>query len=583
MLAAPPSSRAPSSLNTWLSRIGPPVLVGLFLLPFLGKAFHIDDPLFLWNAEQILRSPLDFYGSNVNWLGSTGPMAFQTMNPPLSSYLLAAVVALLGGGEVGIHAAFLIVSLACVVGMMALARELDTNPWLAALAASLTPVFLVSSTSLMSDVLMLALWIAAVLWWCRGIREPSDRSTSLLLSSGVFAALAILTKYYAISLVPLLLAHALFLRSQGRSLPRAWPWALALPLVALAGYEVLSNALYGAPLFSTAMVYSSAARASLTFAAPPLLTSLTFAGGCLPSAFLFAPLLFSRRTIAVGVAVGAMAAAVLVAVPTIALPKPSGGEPTAWLLAGQLALCALAGASLVALVVAEWMRSRDDATLLLALWVLGTFAFAGFLNWSNNGRSILPMAPAVGLLIARRVGSLQEARNMWQVAVPLAASAALALAVCAADASLANSAREAARELGQRYAPAEGRRLWLQGHWGFQYYLAEFGGQPLEQQNSTLRPGDTVVFPWNSSGLVPLPQSHLSLAETLDANGPRWLSTMNRSFGTGFYASHAGPLPFAFGRVPKERYSVYRVTREITLPLEARRDPQSRRRSGRWQ
>src|SRR6266853_1468907 len=41
-------------------------LILLLLLPFLGKAFHIDDPLFIRTARHILFSPADPYGFSVN-------------------------------------------------------------------------------------------------------------------------------------------------------------------------------------------------------------------------------------------------------------------------------------------------------------------------------------------------------------------------------------------------------------------------------------------------------------------------------------------------------------------------------------
>src|SRR2546422_5508119 len=41
------------------------------LAPFLNKAFHIDDPLFLWMAQQIAKHPLDPYGFDVNWSSFT--------------------------------------------------------------------------------------------------------------------------------------------------------------------------------------------------------------------------------------------------------------------------------------------------------------------------------------------------------------------------------------------------------------------------------------------------------------------------------------------------------------------------------
>lgn len=57
----------------------------LLLVPFANKAFHIDDPMYLWAAKHILKSPPDFYNFNVNWYGIEEPMSSVMKNPPLIS------------------------------------------------------------------------------------------------------------------------------------------------------------------------------------------------------------------------------------------------------------------------------------------------------------------------------------------------------------------------------------------------------------------------------------------------------------------------------------------------------------------
>src|SRR6266403_5991439 len=93
------------------------------LAPFLNKAFHIDDPLFLWMAEQIARHPLDPYGFTVNWAGAPQPMWVAMQNPPLCSYFIAAVSALFGSNEIALHLTFLFWAVAVVLGTFALARR----------------------------------------------------------------------------------------------------------------------------------------------------------------------------------------------------------------------------------------------------------------------------------------------------------------------------------------------------------------------------------------------------------------------------------------------------------------------------
>src|ERR1022692_3832133 len=48
------------------------------LLPFGGKALHMDDPLFIWAAKQITRHPFDPYGFSVVWYGNRMPMSEVT-------------------------------------------------------------------------------------------------------------------------------------------------------------------------------------------------------------------------------------------------------------------------------------------------------------------------------------------------------------------------------------------------------------------------------------------------------------------------------------------------------------------------
>jgi len=52
------------------------------LVPFLNKAFHIDDPLFLWMAQQVSQRPADPYGFSVNWYVSAKPTFSIMQNPP---------------------------------------------------------------------------------------------------------------------------------------------------------------------------------------------------------------------------------------------------------------------------------------------------------------------------------------------------------------------------------------------------------------------------------------------------------------------------------------------------------------------
>ena len=99
------------------------------LVPFGQKAFHIDDPLFLWTGKQILSHPLDFYGFNLNWRGTEVGMAEVLKNPPGVSYSIALSGRWLGWSELALHLAFLIPAIMAVIGIYFLGRFFCASPF----------------------------------------------------------------------------------------------------------------------------------------------------------------------------------------------------------------------------------------------------------------------------------------------------------------------------------------------------------------------------------------------------------------------------------------------------------------------
>lgn len=134
----------------------------------------------------------------------------------------------------------------------------------------------------------------------------------------------------------------------------------------------------------------------------------------------------------------------------------------------------------------------------------------------------------------------------------------MALSVCWADYTLAGTAKEAAKTIHQAYKNRP-NVVWFQGHWGFQYYMELYGGRALDLKVSRPLIGDIIVLPGNNSNLVPLPKDRTSLVKIFEFIPCLWLSTMNKSVGAGFYSNLLGPLPFALGRVPVEKYYVFVV------------------------
>lgn len=523
------------------------------LLPFIGKALHMDDPLFLWAGRQMQNRWWDPYGFNVNWYGTLNPMHEVTMNPPMASAYLALLLTISNGAEVFLHVGFLLQAVAAVLGMYVLGKRVCLDPVHAAFALLFTPVFLVSSTTLMCDVMMLAFWIWALHFWISGLE--SNRHLLLLLGAVLICAAA-LTKYFALALIPLLLVYSLAKKKTERPV---WLVYLLLPVVVMIGYDYAARKLYGHGLLLQAFGYTAEAfgyrphEEARSFAAIAIkgLTVLGFVGAGCAIIGLCAPLLLRRsKLIWTLVAVGL--SCFLTWIVLGQMPAYSA-NPARFSIAIQWALAIVAGAAILVLLIADAKQNWNAETLLLALWVLGTYAFC-LLNWSVNERSVLPLAPAVALLLVRRLERIGMPRGTNYC---FAAAAALSLLVCTADCSLANAARTAARAIKQIDPSVT---IWFEGHWGFQYYAEANGFRAYDVLlPDDPRAGDLLVLPSNNTNVELISKEEAARTFSIEQPVLPWLTTMNQSSGAGFYSDIIGPLPFAFGPVSSERYYIRRV------------------------
>jgi hypothetical protein len=138
------------------------------------------------------------------------------------------------------------------------------------------------------------------------------------------------------------------------------------------------------------------------------------------------------------------------------------------------------------------------------------------------------------------------------------ASAVVSLLVTRADASLANAGRDAASsvylQLHSSVAP-----VYFEGHWGFQFYMQKLGAKPADLHNDVFHSGDVLVIPENTTNSFGPPPGFGLSGTILEFPLPRPFTTMSQPLGAGFYASVWGPLPFAMGPVPPERYYLARL------------------------
>jgi hypothetical protein len=541
-------------------------LAAAFLVPFLvllafsGKAFHIDDPIFLWIARQILASPWDFYGFDLIWRTERQPMHVESQNPPGMGYLLALAGPLAGWREVPLHLLTAILASIGSVGLFLLARRFCANAVLATFIAVLSPAYLACANTLMSDAPMLAAYIWAVYFWLEGLDKKRH---GLLFASAALITIGVFIKYYALSAVPLLAYYTL---AKERRIG-AWAWHFLLPLAAVALYQWWTWRLYGRTHIGFAAAHSTNATAFATLTAPAkrALTALLFTGGSCITALFFAPLTWRRYALA-GLALAAgLLVAYLSTLDRIAYYPAPDERPIDWTFLLHVGLFALAGAHVLALGAVDAWRRRDPDGLLLFLWLIGGFVFTAFVNHLVNVRTVLFMVPAAGILVVRQLERRDLRLPAWAPYLALVPGALLALWITTADYRLANALREAAHRVVQSL-PEHSGNVHFAGHWGWQYYLEDAGLGPLTAYQSEdrwlrldLQAGDLLIVPSAGSTLAALALTESTRLDAFTVPLSAGVAIQDHYLGAGFHSHQWGPLPYRFAPVPPLEVRVYRI------------------------
>jgi hypothetical protein len=301
-----------------------------------------------------------------------------------------------------------------------------------------------------------------------------------------------------------------------------------------------------------------------------ILVALSFVGGSYIIVLLLAPWLWSKRSLAVvlllGLATSACARWLFTAAYRKALHMAIPFDVSSAL---QFGLLASVGVLVLWLALEDLARNQSADAFLLTLWVFGTFAFAGFVNWTCNVRSLLPLTPALGILMVRRIEHGFRSsipRTSWRWALVPAVSVSLVIAW--ADLCLANSARMAAKRVAETLRSERGH-FWFQGHWGFQYYMNRQGGRAVDLANPHTLPGEIMIVPSNNTNVFFYDSRFFDGQHELEFPACPWLATLQERVGAGFYSAIWGPMPFVFGPTPTEKYAVCRLNFELLPKVTA--------------
>jgi hypothetical protein len=511
------------------------MLPALVLVPWLGKAFHIDDAQFLIYARLIAEQPLNPYTQVFEW-DSMRVAVIDFPHPLLWQYALSGVRAVFGESEVAMHALTLACAALALWSLRGLAERLDVPALPACVLLAGSSAFSVMGSTIMPDLAATALSLASLE---RVVAALEDDRAGAAVCAGLLAGGAFLTRFTAAFSVGLLVAYPLLRRRRD---PGAYtPFAIALAVVGAS--EWISFMLAGRPHFwSSLFQWSSAGGLTrdLRFA----FDEVTFLGAQLPISGLVAYALWSRGRSS-GIAL--ILAALVVSCAALFLAPE-------FELMWAAALFAWPGLALVfdaLLRLGEGARHRFRATdarsalrwLLAATVVATTFATVRYEHVAVK-YLLLPLPAAILLLLDALGGRTGIARRgvslyLW---VSCAVGLVTATAVAISDYRWANSYRDfVAEELSERPRPSG--TLYHNVQWGLRHYVEKAG--LVAYRGGGLGPDDELLLsatvPPNWDAAVPAEP-----AAQFEIGYPGPFALLSFEHRAGFYSNYWGSYPFVF-------------------------------------
>ncbi len=540
------------------------LLVGLMLavtVPFIGQAIQHDAHQFIDFAKMELQHPLWQHLENYNYFGVHYHGAdYHDTHPRLQSLYLSLWLRIdnVNLAPWALHLEMLIFPLIAVVSMYFLARRFHVNAFIATLLLVVAPAFLVANHLIMIDVPGVAFWLAAMVFFIKGV--DNNRILWLLAGAGC-ASLAVFTYYQDLSLLPLLFLYLLL----ERKINARTVTALAIPVILFLAFVAAHFAYYGQPPNFT---YTFGQPMDLHSIIVRIRGTITLLGGVImfPIAALavFSRFRWINITAVIVLAITAVWSALyylnnsFVADDLLLLP---------WLMAGGVMMLLFILRKLVNAAPLTLVKAGGTDDVLLAVWFFGIFFYNCILLPYPSSRYLIPLIPPAAIFATREIQKVwgPDRRQLMTATVIIAGTTlALALGIAVGENERANTNPVEADWAVAHYPP--NGHVWFNGGLGFQYYMQQKGYPMALVDGDGAQKGDYIVESINNRWYFSDDFIYrLKLVQTVDFPRSWPVATEFHAAGTSWLGIIGMDLPYGFTGSYQDRIYVYKV---IATPQE---------------
>lgn len=518
------------------------LLATLCLLPFLNKAFNIDDPHFLTMAQQIVKHPMHPMDFTICWNAPGTCAKAYTITPgdALMGYVLVPTV-LDGAQEWVAHLTQLALCWIAIIAMASLILRFGWSRRYATAGALLLvaiPPFLPMASTAMPDILATTL---AVLAMERLAAWKAEQKTGQGVVAAIALGLAGFARPHLVLLLPLA-AFYLLESIEPRAIAaqirrRAWLWApviaglglLVACILAVREHNLAINPPPSVIGWGHIPMNLSAYLLYLTFPIP------------LAACWLVNRLKSGRRrTVAI--------------VLTVALAV--GGAT--WLMGLDLAfawsLAVVGCGAMVGQTLRAW-RSRDQMAIFLTLWVLIPLPIVIYAQLPI--KYLLPCMPAVILLCFRLTDGIPLRVSRMAIVGLIVAGTGYSVLILRADAEFAEYGRNALRQMITPHVQA-GETVWYPGQYWSYWYAPLDGAKLTFPGGPQPRPGDFLAVDVFSTG-VDGPLSRFPDRALVETISHKYWFGRTMGAGMGLYSNGLGYWLWGFGEDKRDRYELWRI------------------------
>lgn len=517
----------------------------LLALPFINRAYFVDDNYFVEIAEWLVENPTLPYHFRADDAGLKNrgweeDGFVRMVNPLLHHYYLAALIKMGGSHEWFLRLGTVLLSCFGSLFLFGLARRWTNEPLWATLIVLVTPAVWLSSYSLLIDSTMAFLFLGGLYYFI--VATETDHLRWLFLS-GLFMGLAILTKYTALLIIPL---TGLWWILRWKKLNRRWiymiPWVIAFSF--LLAYSLWTKQLYGAPHIIAAsqrMVSVSGWGKYLVF-----------------FVFLSGVTLFPLVIWGMLERIRVLLNLVFVALLTKFFSSSFGGFSV--LQGFLISLWFMTSIMFISILISKfkkWIFPRD---FFLMGWFLGFCAMMFVVMAWVAGRYYVIAVPPIIFLCVRLMEMRWPEKSHQMTKIVFGFLFVFTSTLAYADYKQANPSRDLVQVLKTKGFVGGDRHFYLGDSFTMSYLRGE-GWVPCFP-DTEFKVGDKILSKEVTMPLVWFAGRPIKLQELAVFEYPTsfLIKVMDYQGSAGFYASVWGALPFTIASGPWERFRVFEVS-----------------------